>query len=423
VQSHHICHGIAVVVAVAFLKEFRDTSKPTHHYLDSAGGKYSLGKISEIERLSGFGIEASNSIAESVHASSTHSLKVYGTIRLDSAAAEGQTRSNNDFGRCYDNFVNPGRERTADEEDNSKSLGAMIKLPIELQASLIAAGKRYAPRLRKAYDDALATQHKDTLERQKLAGMKACQDKEEEYIEALDYLQRFNSDRCWRSEERALEVYNVLPSEAARLKAVKEQITIRRKGTIGERAGHKWSQNGYYYTSRELLDHFINVILPMEANEPVPTEPPVDFGGIVSDQHRLGTMTELDYINDNINGVSIEQIKANALKERERRMAGGETDQDANLQSNIQPKFDDTLIGFKVEYCFSYDEEDGTPYLSWCDGKIVSIVNQKTRTVLIEWNKDKVAEGDALISKHKLLVSRWNPNIAKMGAWRAYIGE
>jgi hypothetical protein len=226
-----------------------------------------------------------------------------------------------------------------------------------------------------------------------------------------------------RTKERALEVYNALPSEAARLKAVKEQITIGLKGTIGEKAGHKWSQNGYYYTSRELLDHFINVILPMEANEPVPTEPPVDFGGIVSDQHRLGTMTQLDYINDNINGVSIKQIKANALKERERRMVGGETDQDANLQSNIQPKFDDSLIGLKIEYCFSYHEEDGTPYLSWCDGKIVSIVNEKTRTVLIEWNKDKVAEGDALVSKHKLLVSRWNPNIAKMGAWTAYVGE
>jgi hypothetical protein len=127
-------------------------------------------------------------------------------------------------------FVNPGRERASGDEDNSKSLGAMIKLPIELQASLMVAGKRYAPRLRKAYDNALATQHKDTLERQKLAGMKACRDKEEEYIEALDYLQRFNSNRCWRSKERALEVYNALPSEAARLKAVKEQITIRRKG-------------------------------------------------------------------------------------------------------------------------------------------------------------------------------------------------
>jgi hypothetical protein len=120
----------------------------------------------------------------------------------------------------------------------------------------------------------------------------------------------------------------------------------------------------------------------MEASEQVPTEPPVDFDGIVSDQQRLGAMTQLDYINvnDNINGVSIEQIKANALKERERRMVGGETDQDANLQCNIQPKFDDSLIGFKIEYCFSYDEEDGAPFLSWCDCKIVSIVNEKNQS-------------------------------------------
>jgi hypothetical protein len=72
----------------------------------------------------------------------------------------------------------------------------MIKLPIELQKSLMVAGKHYAPRLRKVYDDALAAQHKDTLERQKLAGLKACQDKEEEYIDGLDYLQHFKSNQC-----------------------------------------------------------------------------------------------------------------------------------------------------------------------------------------------------------------------------------
>jgi hypothetical protein len=59
-------------------------------------------------------------------------------------------------------------------------------------------------------------------------------------------------------------VYNSLASELAKLKAVKEQILIRSKGTIGEEAAHKWSQNGYYYLSKELLNHFICVVLPME---------------------------------------------------------------------------------------------------------------------------------------------------------------
>jgi hypothetical protein len=63
----------------------------------------------------------------------------------------------------------------------------MISLPIELQISLMAAGKRYAPRLRKAYDEALETQHQDTLERQKLAVEKECEKKGEEYIEGCDF--------------------------------------------------------------------------------------------------------------------------------------------------------------------------------------------------------------------------------------------
>jgi hypothetical protein len=43
--------------------------------------------------------------------------------------------------------------------------------------------------------------------------------------------------------------------------------------------------------------------------------------------------------------------------------------------------------------------------------------------VMIKWNKDKVAEGDALESKHKLLVSRWNPKTSRMGAWKAFVRE
>ena len=118
--------------------------------------------------------------------------------------------------------------------------------------------------MRKAYDDALAAQHQDTLECQKLAVAKEMEKKGEECIEGCNYLQRWHSDHCWKTKEHALEVYNSLTRESAKLIAVKEQILIRHKRTIGEEAGHKWTQNGYYYTSKELLDHFILVVLPME---------------------------------------------------------------------------------------------------------------------------------------------------------------
>ena len=46
-----------------------------------------------------WGIDSSISISESLYASSTVGLKVGGTIRIDHCVAEGQTCSNNDFGR------------------------------------------------------------------------------------------------------------------------------------------------------------------------------------------------------------------------------------------------------------------------------------------------------------------------------------
>jgi len=54
-------------------------------------------KVKRAERLAGHGIDASNSISESLPASSTHGLKLVSTIRLDHCAAEGQTRANKNF--------------------------------------------------------------------------------------------------------------------------------------------------------------------------------------------------------------------------------------------------------------------------------------------------------------------------------------
>jgi hypothetical protein len=38
------------------------------------------------------------------------------------------------------------------------------------------------------------------------------------------------------------------------------------------------------------------VMLGVPADEPVPMEPLAEFGDIVSDQHRLGTMIQLEYL-------------------------------------------------------------------------------------------------------------------------------
>ncbi len=82
---------MAPLIAVTFLSEFRDTSKATSLSLSSIGGTRSVAEVSEEDRKAAFGAEASTSISESAHASSTVGLKIAGTIRLDSVTAEGQT--------------------------------------------------------------------------------------------------------------------------------------------------------------------------------------------------------------------------------------------------------------------------------------------------------------------------------------------
>jgi hypothetical protein len=50
------------------------------------------------------------------------------------------------------------------------------------------------------------------------------------YIVAMDYFDRGNSERCWRTVKQARETFDKLKSEAQRLKVVKEQILIQKLG-------------------------------------------------------------------------------------------------------------------------------------------------------------------------------------------------
>ena len=69
----------------------------------------------------------------------------------------------------------------------------------------------------------------------------------------------------------------MLDSESKCLQAVKEQISIRRKGFGWEDFGHNWSKNGYTFTSKELFDHFVSVVLEAERSRDVPSEPDISL--------------------------------------------------------------------------------------------------------------------------------------------------
>jgi len=56
----------------------------------------------------------------------------------------------------------------------------------------------------------------------------------EQYIKELDYFEHYNSERCWKTATTSLRTYDQLKSETARMKSIKEQISIHRKALIGK---------------------------------------------------------------------------------------------------------------------------------------------------------------------------------------------
>jgi hypothetical protein len=50
-----------------------------------------------------------------------------------------------------------------------------------------------------------------------------------------------------------------------------------------------------------------------------------------------------------------------------------------------------------------------------CDGVEIKIVNANTRMVEIEWNEQKVMEGDPKVTRQKLMVRSWNPKKPQAG--------
>ena len=67
---------ISVEAWSEFRVEFRDKRKATAKYLSDIKGEKSMKKISKAERVEYWGIDASNSIYKSLHASSTVGIKV-----------------------------------------------------------------------------------------------------------------------------------------------------------------------------------------------------------------------------------------------------------------------------------------------------------------------------------------------------------
>ena len=298
-------------------------------------------------------------------------------------------------------------------------------MPSELQKSLVITAKRGATKLRRQHDTALERQKAARLKHEELAHKRKLESSKEQFIIAFGFYERYSSGRCWKSITESYQIFNQLNSESARVKAVKEQIMIRVKGFGWEDLKHPWSKNNVPYTSIELMNHFVQVILTAEREREIPDGPSMNLPG-PSEKLKLGTTTELEVGGgENANTVGFrDQMVQEAEDELNRRVADGKIDLDRERQTNIMPVIDENFVGYHIDYCFEYfDDEGDNTYLGWCDGIVQKVLNPNTRMVEIKWNEKKVMEGDPVVTRQKLLIRSWNPKHPSSGAWRQFLGD
>ena len=154
-------------------------------------------------------------------------LKLSGTIRLDHVCAKGQTRHNNDFGLGHEVFV---RGRGSRQKSVDRNLGTFTNLCKEHQRSIIQAALENAQATRRNFDDALERYDVGRQEKEELAIQKKIDALREEYIVVVYFYVIYHSERCWKTKRVARVQFGLLGSEAARLRAVKDQHLIRTLG-------------------------------------------------------------------------------------------------------------------------------------------------------------------------------------------------
>ena len=81
-------------------------------------------------------------------------------------------------------------------------------------------------------------------------------------------------------EEVAFGAFEQLNTKKARLAAVKEQILIRYLGLGWVDAHHPWSKDGHTYSTAELMEHFVQVVLPLAETEVELDEAPLELPGL-----------------------------------------------------------------------------------------------------------------------------------------------
>ena len=189
-----------------------------------------------------------------------------------------------------------------------------------------------------------------------------------------------------------------------------------------DEAHHPWSEKSHgKYTSRELLIHLVDKVIPLENQMIIPSEAPTSAPQLPT-LHKVGTISDLALDKVKQTEDELVQFKVDGNVELKRREDEGLLDLWSEKQSTLPP--DAAMMeGLEVEMSFEYPGLDGVKTVDWYRGTVLSLVNEKKKTYKIKWNESTLAENDVRVSVHKLTRYHWNPKKIRKGGWREYLTE
>ena len=280
---------------------------------------------------------------------------------------------------------------------------------VKLQDSLIVSCKRKSKETHSLQMEKVKTQIAKRLRKKSELKDKQTAATLSEFKDASWLHQQHKSPRFWGTPKKAFDEFQKLGSESKKKKCVKEQILIVCRGLGITEAHHPWSKGGHEYTSVELLEHFIEVALPLSKTRKLPTEAPMEHPRL-PELPVLGTLSSdvAEYYttqakNDN-------ELRMNALRQREKEELMGIWD-GAEYMNEVNWPEKKLKNGYKIEMCFSYPYEDEENRFMWCCGVVERVKKRDDKVIKadIRWSEEFVACGESDLTEEmskKLVESR-----------------
>lgn len=310
--------------------------------------------------------------------------------------------------------------RQSKKEEEEPALGTMHELHEKLQNSLLAACKEGADDSIRDFRSKLRVQREQREKKEQFARQKKLLKAQENFIYHSYLHQMWDSPRCVRTAQQAMDQFELITTKGKALEWVKEQILIRKYGLGWVEAHHPWSKGKHTYTAAELLKHLVEVVIPLEQTHKVPAEAPVDLPSC-PELWKLGTVAaDVASLNNNQTNEAT-QFRLKAFLQREKNEEMGLSDQLSEMQQFTWKVFDNAELRrepWKIDMLFSYPEEDGNVNI-WSKGTVIELIKSDPnyQIVKIKWDDEYIAGGPA-ITKEKLMKTGWNPDKPKERAWR-----